>query len=111
MADLNPVAVYQKQKGKTIGLAVEYGVRKTFTDYLDDVSRYYADPALLATTPNGDLSQKLSDRRPEIGLEPAQVGSLRGNPDDNDKYLLLMFSITKRLGSTSCYLFQNKTSK
>jgi hypothetical protein len=66
---------------------VEAGYRITFTDYLDDVSvRRYPDPALLKS----DLSRALSDRRPEIGTQPAnptQVG-VRGNPDKKDWYFI-----------------------
>lgn len=87
----------------TFGLEVSY--RFTLTDYLDDVSRYYADPAQLASTETAEVSQILADRRPEIGLEPAEPGTLRGNPDDNDKYIMIMFSISKRLGYAPCYTF------
>lgn len=87
----------------TFGLEVSY--RPTLTDYLDDVSRYYADPAQLATTETGQYSVLLADRGTELGLERAETGSLRGNPEDNDKYLVLVFSISKRLGYAPCYTF------
>ena len=87
----------------TFGLEVTY--RYTLTDYLDDVSRNYVDPAVLATSPTPEITPILADRRAEIGLEPAEVGSLRGNPDDNDKYVFLLFSLSKRLGYAPCYTF------
>ncbi len=46
---------------KRIGLNLEWGLRKTFTDYLDDVSGSYADPRLLAAE-KGLLSSTLADR-------------------------------------------------
>lgn len=66
---------------------VEGGYRKTFTDHLDDVSRTrYPDAALLKS----DLSRRLSDRRPEIGTQPARPTEIgkRGNPANDDGYFI-----------------------
>ncbi|HYG04477.1 MAG TPA: outer membrane beta-barrel protein [Chryseosolibacter sp.] len=67
---------------------IEGGYRKTFTDYLDDVSSTrYPDPAILKS----DLSRALSDRRPEIGTQPSrptEVGK-RGNPANDDGYFIM----------------------
>lgn len=87
----------------TFGMEVSY--RPTFIDYLDDVSRYYVDPAVFADTDAPGISAALADRRPEIGLERADPGTLRGNPEDNDKYLVFMITISKRLGYAPCYDF------
>jgi hypothetical protein len=68
-------------------ILVEGGYRFTFTDYLDDASSTrYPDPATLKS----DLARRLSDRRGEIGTKPDNylVGR-RGNPDDNDGYVIL----------------------
>ncbi|HYC83990.1 MAG TPA: hypothetical protein VEB86_02165 [Chryseosolibacter sp.] len=66
---------------------IEGGYRKTFTDYLDDVSSTrYPDATLLKS----DLSRAMSDRRPEIGTQPArptEVGK-RGNPANDDGYFI-----------------------
>ncbi|HIA13207.1 MAG TPA: hypothetical protein EYN69_14245, partial [Flavobacteriales bacterium] len=44
-------------------LGWELGTRWTFTDYLDDVSTRYVDPALLQDgTPTGDMAAALSNR-------------------------------------------------
>jgi hypothetical protein len=71
---------------------IEGGYRVTFTDYLDDVSiKRYPDPATLKS----DLSRALSDRRPEIGTQPAnpqQVG-VRGNPEKNDGYFIANITV------------------
>jgi hypothetical protein len=73
-------------------ILIEGGYRKTFTDYLDDVSSVrYPDPAILKS----DLSRALSDRRPEIGTQPSrptQVGK-RGNPEFNDGYFIASVTI------------------
>jgi Domain of unknown function (DUF6089) len=61
-----------------INLTFEGGWRKTFTDYLDDVSSVYpATPFPL-----------LSDRGQEIGF-PAKPGGIRGNPAFDDSYMLV----------------------
>jgi hypothetical protein len=44
-----------------LAVSYEYGIRKTFTDYLDDVSGSYVDPDLLAAY-NGSLAAEFSDR-------------------------------------------------
>ena len=59
--------------------------RWTFTDYLDDVSTVYIDNSTF-TDP---IHAALADRRQELGLEPAEAGNIRGNPDKNDGYFTL----------------------
>jgi hypothetical protein len=64
--------------GPFFNVAVEGGIRKTFTDYLDDVSRHdYPDPATLSS----DLARALSNR----STGPV---ALRGVPETKDWYLL-----------------------
>lgn len=65
-------------------LGFEYSIRKTFTDYLDDVSGNYADPILLARY-NGPLAAALADR----SLYPENInnsGFNRGNSNFKDWY-------------------------
>ncbi len=85
-----------------IGITLEWGFRKTFTDYIDDVSKTYVDPAVLAIE-NGNLSAYFSD----TSLVPdhaANVGKQRGDPSDKDWYsfagLSLMFKLRNRY--TTC---------
>jgi hypothetical protein len=66
-----------------LNFAVEAGWRKTFTDYIDDVSTKYVDNASF-TDP---IAQKLADRRPEIGLPVRPAGSIRGGKS-KDAYML-----------------------
>jgi len=78
--------------GPLFNVLIEGGYRKTFTDYLDDVSiKRYPDPATLSS----DLSRALSDRRlerdPNYPVTPG-VG-VRGNPDNDDGYFLLNVKI------------------
>lgn len=71
-------------------ILLEGGYRKTFTDYLDDVSaRKYPDPATLKS----DLSRALSDRRKEIGIDLPYTKGIRGNPDSDDSYFIANVSV------------------
>jgi hypothetical protein len=73
--------------GPYTNIVVEAGWRKTFTDYLDDVSSKYVDNASF-TDP---IAKALADRRQEYdpNLPLAKAGSIRGNPNAYDSYLLL----------------------
>lgn len=78
--------------GAFYNIALEGGWRKTFTDYLDDVSLYpYADPASLQS----DLARALSDRRKEYNPDfVAQPGvGQRGNPDKKDSYMFINLKV------------------
>jgi hypothetical protein len=71
---------------KGMGIGFEWGMRKTFTDYLDDVSKYYYDPLILAAQKNGSSAVLLAD--PSIGTDPLypNAGRMRGNPTTKDWY-------------------------
>jgi Outer membrane protein beta-barrel domain len=64
-----------------VNLAIEGGWRKTFTDYLDDVSTVYKDPATF-TDP---IAKALADRSAPDDTH----NSIRGNPKNKDSYMLL----------------------
>ncbi len=80
----------------SIGLSIEWGMRKTFTDYLDDVSKTYYDPVILAAA-HGTTAALLSDK--SIGTDPAytNVGRQRGNPTTKDWYSFAGFVLTFKL--------------
>lgn len=75
-----------------LGMTMEWGLRKTFTDYLDDISgNYYIDFTQLS----GDqilMSQVLSDPSP-IKHQP---GMQRGNAQNNDWYSFAGITLTYR---------------
>jgi hypothetical protein len=85
---------------KNIGLSVEWGMRKTFTDYLDDVSTTYYNPIKLAAT-EGITAALLSDK--SIGTDPnyTNTGRQRGNATTKDWYsfagIVLTFKLKERL--------------
>lgn len=84
-----------------IGLAFEYGVRKTFTDYLDDVSKKYVSPTVL-TGESGPLTQYFSDRSySQIGDQ--NIGVNRGISELKDWYYFAGVTISFILNSpTEC---------
>lgn len=75
--------------GPFFNIAVEGGLRKTFTDYLDDVSTVHRDQSLF-TDP---IAAALTDRRPELGFPNAPDGAQRGNPDKKDSYMLFTVKV------------------
>ena len=80
---------------KSFSLTAEYGFRKTWTDYLDDVSTTYVGSALLlAEVENGELAAALADRSTEVeaGYVNA-VGIKRGDDSLDDWYSYLRISI------------------
>jgi hypothetical protein len=81
---------------KMISLSVEWGMRKTFTDYLDDVSTTYYDPAKLAAS-HGNVAAVASD--PSKGTDPnySNVGRQRGNPTTKDWYSFAGIVLTLKL--------------
>jgi len=70
-----------------LAMSVEFSQRKLFTDYFDDLSKSYADPNLIAAA-RGPQAAKYSWRGGEIpgGNPTAPVGTVRGNPRENDWY-------------------------
>ena len=83
-----------------VGLALEVGLRKLFTDYLDDVSGNYADPNDLLTA-RGPQSVELSYREDEIIFGdpnyPAKDIS-RGSPRYKDYYYFTGLHLVFQLG-------------
>jgi hypothetical protein len=79
--------------GKRASLNFEFGLRKTFTDYLDDIgSNKYADQAIIAAE-NGPLAAELSNR----SLSQSRYG-MRGNSSTKDWYVFSGAMFTFRLG-------------
>jgi hypothetical protein len=81
-----------------VQIGLEVGLRKTFTDYLDDVSGGYADPADLLAG-KGQQSVDLSYRGDEVG-NPAYPtkGFTRGNPKAKDYYYFSGLHLSFALG-------------
>ncbi|MBL7810648.1 MAG: hypothetical protein JNL57_00375 [Bacteroidetes bacterium] len=97
---------YKKQWDDVWAWGVEFGMRKTFTDYLDDVSKDYVDNQIVGGA-NGLLAAALKDRGPELGYAPFDNGMGRGNSSNKDWYMFLNFTITRKIvgGKTVCFQF------
>ena len=81
--------------GKSFSLSAEYGFRKTWTDYLDDVSTtYVGSEVLLANSEDGVLAAMLADRSGEVveGYVNAP-GIKRGDDSLDDWYAYFHISL------------------
>ena len=81
---------YNYKRDWTIG--AEFGWRKMFTDYLDDVSGSYT----------GGTSGSLDDRLSNRSGSDVSVGAQRGNPEYKDAYFFVGFTLTKTIRPYSC---------
>lgn len=85
-----------------VGLEMLY--RKTFTDYIDDVSTEYIDPKYFdANLPEADafIARSISDKTIGIvtpGVNRYGPGVQRGNPNNNDAYFSFLFKLGLRFG-------------
>lgn len=81
-----------------VGIGAEFGVRKTFTDYLDDVSGNYPDFKKMTGQSVGDIAVTLSDR----SLVPGDhSGRQRGSSLASDWYTFMGVTLWIKLGRTS----------
>lgn len=86
---------------KNLMIGGEINWRRTFTDYLDDVSGVY--PSLNALD---DTQAKLADRSYEVsesGLPLSTSGQMRGDPNLRDWYFSVTFSIAYKFTPVRCW--------
>jgi hypothetical protein len=83
-----------------IVLAYEIGMRKTFTDYLDDVSTTYVSQAALLAA-KGPEAVQMAYRGNEVkgGAAYPADGTIRGNPKHKDWYYMSGLRVTIALNS------------
>lgn len=92
---------YQLSDRVNVGTEVLY--RKTFTDYIDDVSTTYIDPIYFEdylSQANAAVARKLYDKTNSL-VVPAnrtRPGEQRGNPKHDDAYFSTVLKIGVRLG-------------
>jgi hypothetical protein len=82
-------------------LSLEVINRKTFTDYIDDVSTNYIDPSLFYKYLPADqaaLAARMADKRNSAGVGRTGIGDKRGDPTHNDSYYSFGFKLGWRLG-------------
>lgn len=92
--------------GRKYRIGLEIGYRKTFTDYIDDVSTDYYDNQKLRQE-RGDMAADLAD--PSNGeietytdgnytYDPTAAGMQRGDPSDKDAYIFTTITFSWKLG-------------
>lgn len=85
-------ARYKLNKGFDIG--IELGFRKTFTDYLDDVSgNYVADASVLQPGAARYFGWDITREIPGTYTEAVQGGQMRGKSNEKDWYSTLGISV------------------
>lgn len=92
---------FKKAIDRRWGISLEYGVRKTFTDYIDDVSTVYYDNAALKKE-KGPIAAYMAD--PQLGqiIYPDNIfvtgaGQQRGDDTDNDAYIFAIVSVNYKV--------------
>ena len=111
-----------RKRYSTMALAIPFGVgfkysvnerinvgfevvhRFTNTDYLDDVSKTYVDPAIFPPNPDGSPTPAylLQDRSYETGPRIGAKGVQRGNSKQRDQYTTAVFTLSFNLQSYKC---------
>ncbi|MFM7016938.1 MAG: DUF6089 family protein [Bacteroidota bacterium] len=91
---------------RRMGVGVEFGIRQTFTDYIDDVSKTYYDRNAIAQA-NGQIAGFLSDPSLDQSTTQTDLGSQRGDARHNDSYMFftVSFHYKLRTGRTNFPVF------
>lgn len=87
--------------GQSVGIGIQVSARRTFTDYLDDVSTTYPDLNQLRAS-KGNEAALFSDPglyNDSIPDYPIYEGKQRGTPSDKDWYLFGTFTLWVRMTS------------
>lgn len=94
---------------RRFGMTIEAGIRKIYTDYLDDVSTTYPEKDVLLAE-NGELAVIFSDRSIE-GQAINNAKRQRGNASDNDWFMFtgitLNYTLSSKYGD-NCTPFKGK---
>lgn len=100
---------YKFPLGSFSTLSLDLSMRKSFTDYLDDVSTVYADQASIAGA-GGEIAAALADR----SVNGYAVGSQRGGSESNDTYFFVGLKFQRAIGAhklSSCTNFDDPNRK
>jgi hypothetical protein len=91
---------------RRLGIGLEYGIRKTFTDYIDDVSKTYYDNNIIREQ-KGEIAAELADRSDRTFPNVTAPGQQRGDPRYKDTYMFAVFNVSYKLrtGRVSYPLF------
>lgn len=85
---------FKQNISKKYSINFEIGIRKTFTDYIDDVSTTYVDPSIF----NDNIARELSDRSIlDANNKRNNVNLQRGNSKNNDWYVFSGIMLTYKI--------------
>lgn len=88
-----------------VNLSLEILHRQTFTDYIDDVSTSYIDPALFyqyMPAQQAQLAQRMANKSGNFGAStPYRPGAKRGTPENKDAYYSVNIKLGIRLGGNN----------
>ena len=96
-----------------VNVSFELLLRKSFTDYIDDVSTEYINADLFDKylSPSEDaIARSIHDKTYGIvtpGVNRYEPGTQRGNPHQNDSYFSLLLKVGVRIGT----IYQNEFQK
>lgn len=85
-----------------VNLSFEIIHRKTFTDYIDDVSKDYIDPSLFyqyLPLAQAQLAERMANKTGTPTTRIFTAGDKRGTPTRNDAYYTAGFKLGIRLGT------------
>ena len=86
-------AGFKYHLGKNLSVGLDFNIRRTFSDYIDDVSGNYPQVISLPEADKG-ISYMLYDRSKELGPSIGLPGKQRGTLDGNDDYATFMLNIS-----------------
>ncbi len=96
--------------GKYLCIGLEWGFRKTFTDYIDDISGEYVGRQQMIRNVNENAA-RVSDRTHELEGQTDfyhEEGEMRGNKTTNDWYNFFGITITSRISNGTKKCLKNK---
>lgn len=90
------------QINRNMAIGLEFGYRKTFTDYIDDVSTTYVDPAIFSEMFTNPQQIALAEffanpSQHNLGKQVTAPGQQRGNPYSTDTYMFTMITVYYRM--------------
>lgn len=84
-----------------LSIGIDIANRKTFTDYLDDVSTTYSNPLSLPDADKG-IAYRLADRSGEVGAPINQKGKQRGTSSKTDDFIMGGITISYTFYKAKC---------
>jgi hypothetical protein len=87
---------FRYRLNSAITIDAELCYRKSFSDYMDDISQTYVDPSIFG---GNAVASYFSN--PVPGTPGTEPGAQRGDPTDPDGYMFLMFNVSWRFSTNT----------